>query len=282
MKIRTKTGLYIAMTLAAMCVVRGAAGQNDKVGRRQPGPVPAGYTKLVFYDEFDGKGLPDASKWSFEEGYLRNGELQYYTKERKENCYQKDGKLYIAARNDSALISGEKRPLTSASILTKGKADWKYCRVEVRAKLPICLGSWPAIWMMPSESTYGKWPKSGEIDIMEHVGYEPEKNHYAIHTEAFNHVRNNGIGSNVFNLTPADFHIYALEWHEDRMEWYLDGRKRFVTKKPQNCTWENWPFDRPFYLILNLAFGGGWGGMKGIDTSLMPLEYAIDYVRVYQ
>lgn len=244
--------------------------------------MPKGYTTLVFQDEFEGEGLPNAEKWSFEEGYLRNGELQYYTKERLENCCTKEGYLYITARNDSCMIGGKVRSITSSSIITKGKHDWTYCRVEVRAKLPICLGTWPAIWMMPSDNSYGWWPKSGEIDIMEHVGYEPEKTHYAIHTEAFNHSKNNGIGSNIFNPNPDEFHVYAFEWHADRLEWFFDGRKRFESKRPQNSTWENWPFDRPFYLILNFAFGGGWGGKKGIDISSMPLEYVIDYVRIYQ
>ena len=136
-------------------------------------------SKLVFEDHFDGEGLPDSTRWNYEEGYVRNGELQYYTVARPENCYQKDGCLHIVCRNDSARIEqglfgkawatpvdttrcDSVAPVTSASITTRGLGEWKYGRVEVRAKLPDCRGSWPAIWMMPARDTYGKWPRSGE------------------------------------------------------------------------------------------------------------------------
>lgn len=245
--------------------------------------IPKGYTKLVFHDEFNGNGLPDDSNWGYEEGYLRNSEKQYYASKRLANSYQKDGYLYLIALNDSAEIAGKMHPITSASIHSKKTFNWKYGKVEVRTKLPMCLGTWPAIWMMPVKGVYGGWPKSGEIDIMEHVGYEPEKINYAIHTEAYNHMKKNGLGSNAFCPTCyTDFHVYGLEWHEDRVEWYLDGRKRFVINKPKNATWESWPLDQPFYLILNLAFGGGWGGTKGIDMDGLPQEYVIDYVRIFQ
>lgn len=250
----------------------------------QAADKPSGkYTRLVFHDEFNGKGLPDTTKWDFEYGRLRNGEKQFYTADRIENAYRKGGCLHLVVRNDSALIDGEVRPITSASIHTKKTFAMKYGKVEVRAKLPLCLGTWPAIWMMPVQNVYGYWPKSGEIDIMEHVGYDPEKVNYAIHTEAHNHMKKNGKGHNAFCHTCcSEFHVYGLEWYEDRLEWYLDGRKRFVVTRPENATWESWPFDQEFYLILNLAFGGGWGGTKGIDTDLLPQEYIIDYIRVYQ
>lgn len=246
-------------------------------------PSKGPYTRLVFHDEFDGEGLPDKTKWDFEVGYLRNHEKQYYTADRIENAYQKEGCLHLVVRNDSAVIDGAMRPITSASIHTKKTFSLTYGKIEVRAKLPLCLGTWPAIWMMPLKNTYGGWPKSGEIDIMEHVGYDPERVNYAIHTEAYNHMKKNGKGSNAFCPTCyTDFHVYGLEWHEDRLEWYLDGRKRFVVEKAPDASWESWPFDQPFYLILNLAFGGGWGGLKGIDTDILPQEYIIDYIRVYQ
>lgn len=245
--------------------------------------IPKGYTKLVFQDEFTGIGLPDKTKWNFEKGYVRNSEKQYYASKRLANSIQKDGFLYLIALNDSATIDGKMHPITSASIHTKNTFNLKYGKVEVRAKLPMCLGTWPAIWLMPVESIYGSWPKSGEIDIMEHVGYEPERINYAIHTQAFNHMKKNGKGSNAFCPSCyTDFHVYGLEWHEDRVEWYLDGRKRFVIDKPKNATWEIWPLDQPFYFILNLAFGGGWGGTKGVDIEGLPQEYVIDYVRIFQ
>lgn len=243
---------------------------------------PEGYTKVVFQDEFDVDGLPDPTKWGYEQGYLRNGEKQYYTAKRKENCFVDGGSLRIVARNDSAFINGEVRPVTSASLLTKGKHYWKYGYVEVRAKLPSSLGTWPAIWMMPEESVYGQWPRSGEIDIMEHVGYAPENVHYAAHSEKYNHVR--GIQKNY--SVPCDavdkqFHVYALEWTADSMTWILDGDRMFTVMKDEQG-WEAWPFDQTFYLIINLAFGGGWGGQQGIDLNTLPQTYEIDYVRVFQ
>lgn len=240
------------------------------------------FSKLVFEDDFEGTGVPDASRWNYEEGYLRNGEMQYYMVEREENCYRKDGFLHIVVLNDSALVDGEVRPVTSASIHTRGIAEWKYGKIEVRAKLPNCLGTWPAVWMMPAGDQYGEWPKSGEIDVMEHVGYEADKIHYAIHSEKYNHTKDNQKRHTVMCPTSyTDFHVYGLEWHEDRLEWYLDGVLQYTVEKTEEG-WEAWPFDQPFYLILNSAFGGGWGGRNGVDVSSLPQEYIIDYVRVYQ
>ena len=255
--------------------------------------------ELVFEDDFEGTGLPDSLRWNYEEGYVRNGELQYYTVARPENCYRQDGYLHIVVRRDSAVIenglfakqwetpvdttrSTAVAPITSASITTKGLAEWKYCRVEVRAKLPDGIGTWPAIWMMPADDTYGEWPKSGEMDIMENVGYELPKVHYAIHTEKYNHTKNNQKRHTVDCATVAtDFHVYGFEGREDKLTWYLDGVKTYSVTKDENG-WEAWPFDRPFYLILNFAFGGGWGGSQGVDLDALPQEYIIDYVRVYR
>lgn len=240
------------------------------------------FSKLVFKDEFNGEGLPSDKYWNYEKGYVRNGEKQYYTEKRQENCYQKNGNLHIVILNDSARIDGKIRPVTSASIITKGKKAWKYCKVEVRAKLPSCLGTWPAIWMMPENDKYGDWPRSGEIDIMEHVGYEPDNVHYAIHSDKYNHTKNNQKRFTVPCPTSySDFHIYGLEWSKDQIKWYLDGELKYSVKKDEKG-WSAWPFDQPFYLILNAAFGGGWGGRNGVDLSKLKQEYVIDYVRIYQ
>lgn len=241
------------------------------------------YQHLVFQDEFDYNGLPDSTKWSFERGYKRNHEMQYYTAGRLENARVENGCLHLVALNDSAVIDGEMRPVTSASIHTKNTFPFKYGRIEVRARLASCLGTWPAIWLMPVDRVYGNWPKSGEIDIMENVGYDPEKINYAIHTASNNHTKKNGFGSNAFCADNAgEFHVYGLEWDENSLTWLLDGRKRFRLVKPADATWEQWPFDERFYLILNLAFGGGWGGTKGVAPEELPQDYEIDYVRIYQ
>lgn len=248
----------------------------------QTGCVKKPFSKLVFSDEFSGMGLPSDSLWNYEEGYVRNGEMQYYTVQRKENCYLQDGFLHIVIRNDSALINDTIRPITSASLITQGKKSWKYCKVEVRAKLPLCLGTWPAVWMMPETDVYGEWPCSGEIDIMEHVGYEPDNVHYAIHSDKYNHTKDNQKRFTVPCPTSyTDFHTYALEWSEKQIKWYLDGELTYSVAKDEEG-WEAWPFDQPFYLILNAAFGGGWGGRNGVDPTKLPQEYIIDYVRIYQ
>ena len=248
-------------------------------------PHPGGsgkYTRLVWHDEFNGTGLPDPDKWSYEKGYVRNREMQYYTVSRAENAVQRNGNLVITARNDSAMIDGEIRPVTSASLISKGKGDWKYGRVEVRAKLPSCLGTWPAIWMLPTTGVYGGWPKSGEIDIMEHVGYDPDKIYFNLHTGKYNHTKGTGRGTSVNYPQPdKDFHIYAVEWFEDRIDWFFDDAKVFSVQN-DGTGWESWPLDQPFYLILNFAFGGAWGAQKGVDLRALPQEFRIDYVRVFQ
>ena len=258
-----------------------SCGSTKKVS----GPYPGGsgkYTQLVWNDEFDGTGLPDANKWSYEKGYLRNNEMQYYTVDRAENAVRRNGDLVITALNDSAMIDGDIRAVTSASIRTRGKGDWKYGRIEVRAKLPSCLGSWPAIWMMSTTNVYGGWPRSGEIDIMENVGYDPDKIYFNLHTSKYNHTRGTGRGSSVSSSDSyIKYHVYAVEWFEDHIDWFFDNQKVFSVQNDGEG-WESWPLDQPFYLIINFAFGGGWGGRNGVDLTKLPQEYYIDYVRVYQ
>jgi len=256
---------------------------NNEKALSQPSPGGSGkYTNLVWSDEFDGQGLPNESKWDYEKGYVRNHEMQYYTVKRLENARIENGNLIITALNDSATIDGEIRPVTSASLITKNKGDWKYGRIEVRAKLPLCLGTWPAIWMLPTQSVYGGWPKSGEIDMMEHVGYVPEKVYFNLHTGKYNHTKGTGRGTSA-DCSDVDkvFHLYAVEWFEDRIDWYFDETKVFTVLNNEPG-WEAWPFDQPFYLILNFAFGGAWGGQKGVDLKALPQPFVIDYVRVYQ
>ena len=243
--------------------------------------IPEGCSRLVFSDEFDVDGMPDSTKWQCETGYVRNGELQYYTAGR--NAWCENSLLNIEARADSCMIDGTLCPITSASLTTKEHGGWKYCYVEVKAKLPSFRGSWPAIWMMPEGELYGDWPRSGEIDIMEHVGYEPENIHFAAHSERYNHMR--GVQKNF--VCPAadsteDFHIYGLRHTPEKLIWYYDGEEKYVLEKEKDADWTSWPFDDNFYLILNLAVGGGWGGLKGVDMEGMPARYQIDYVRIFE
>jgi beta-glucanase (GH16 family) len=253
--------------------------------------------KLVWSDEFDKPGLPDPNKWKYEVGFIRNNEQQYYTQSRLENARVENGKLIIEAkaehfknpdfdptRKDSkrARNSKEAAEYTSASITTRGKFDWTYGRLEVRAKLPSGRGTWPAIWMLGSNSSQLGWPAAGEIDIMEFVGFEPNVVHANIHTRKYNHVQKTGKGSQIsVPEASTSFHVYALEWFPDRLDFFVDEKKYF-TYANEGSGKDAWPYDKPQFLILNLAIGGAWGGAKGIDPSIFPARYEIDYVRIYQ
>ena len=235
--------------------------------------------KLVWSDEFNQNGLPDPAKWNYDvggEGW-GNNELQYYTDKRKENARVEGGNLVIELRKED----WEKNHYTSARLVSKGKGDWTYGHIEVRAKLPGGLGTWPAIWMLGS-TTPLKWPDDGEIDIMEHVGFDPGVIHASIHCKRFNHV----IGTQKTALdTVKDcmdaFHVYGLDWDEKTISISIDGKSYFSFKN-ENYDYAGWPFGQPMHLLLNVAFGGNWGGQKGTDDSILPGKMLIDYVRVYQ
>lgn len=239
------------------------------------------YTQLVWSDEFDYTGAPDSTKWNYEHGYIRNNEMQYYTN-KIENARVEDGHLVIEALRDSSVIGDDTLKVTSASLITKEKQDWTYGKIEVRAKIPSFLGSWPAIWMLGSNIKEIGWPECGEIDILENVGYDPDTVHFNIHTEAYNHVKGTNKGKKVYLKNAAsEFHVYTLEWYEDRLDFFLDSVKVFTfTNEGQGNA--VWPYDKPHYLILNLAVGGAWGGQKGVDLNALPQKFLIDYVRVYQ
>ncbi len=238
--------------------------------------------KLVWSDEFEGTGLPDPSKWSYDtignEYGWGNNEWQHYTVNRTANANVKDGMLHITAVKEK--IAGRK--FSSARLITKGKGDWLYGRVEVRAKLPGIRGIWPAIWMLPTDWEYGGWPESGEIDIMEHVGYMPDSVFASIHTKKYNHVirtqRTRGI---FFNDLHDNFLIYAMEWDQDEIRIFADDVHYFTYRKESDNP-DVWPFNKRFHLLLNVAVGGNWGAVKGVNRRGFPQEMIVDYVRVYQ
>lgn len=243
--------------------------------------------ELVWSDEFDYEGLPDPEKWTYDVGMGQwgwgNNELQTYTDD--SNAWVKDGVLTIELRKEEDQYGDE--VYTSARVKTKGLGDWKYGRFEICAKLPEGKGTWPAIWMLPTDTTeYGSWPASGEIDIMEHVGYIQNIIHQNVHTEVFNGSdgTNKGYAAGCKGVS-EDFHTYTLEWLPDKMIFSVDGEVRF-TYDPHDYVDEasssEWPFDKEFHLIMNIAYGGNWGGAAGIDDSMLPQQMQVDYVRVYQ
>jgi len=235
--------------------------------------------KLVWSDEFDQPGQPDPAKWGYEKGMIRNNEKQFYTENRRENARVEDGKLIIEARKETM----ERGEYTSASVISKGHGEWTYGRVEVKAKLPAARGTWPAIWMLPSDHVKVAWPLCGEIDIMEHVGHDPGKIHGTLHSGAYNHTKGTQRSGNLMVPTCSnEFHVYSIEWLENRIDAHIDGKTyASFDRKPADQP-AQWPFNKPFYLILNLAIGGSWGGSKGIDSTAFPQRMEIDYVRVYQ
>lgn len=238
--------------------------------------------RLIWSDEFNEEGLPDSTKWGYEVGGSGwgNNELQYYTAKRPENARIENGKLIIEARKEVY----EGKNYTSARLLTQGKVEWKHGRIEALAKLPAGRGTWPAIWMLGADIATVGWPRSGEIDIMEHVGFDEGVVHGTIHTEAYNHAKKTEKGKaiSVKNVATA-FHLYAIEWTADQIDFFVDYQKYYtVQKSVLGSELAQWPFEQPFYLILNVAVGGNWGGQKGVDESIWPQRMEVDYVRVYQ
>jgi beta-glucanase (GH16 family) len=241
-----------------------------------PTPVPGGGSwQLVFSDEFDTPGTPDPSKWGYELGYIRNNELQFYTS-RPANVRAEGGTLVIEGRKEPFQGYG----YTSASINTLGRFEFLYGRVEVRAQLPTGNGAWPAIWMLGVNRLQVGWPTCGEIDIMEYVGFDPNRVHGTVHTALYSRGAHKTSSISVANPWEG-FHVYAMEWYPDRIEIFLDGQ-RYFTFRNEGTGNATWPFDKPQYLLLNLAIGGSWGGQRGIDDSRFPHRYLIDYVRIYQ
>ena len=238
-------------------------------------------TTPAWSDEFDVNGLPNNQIWGYDVGGggWGNNELQNYTANDLDNARVENGKLIVTAIKEA---SGT-RQYSSARLVTKGKKDMKYGRVEIKAKVPAGLGSWPALWMLASQTTYGStyWPDQGEIDIMEHVGFDPAIVHASVHTNIFNHVM--GTQKTAKTTVPtfnSEFHVYRLDWTPDEIKAFIDDREFFAFKR-QGVLWQEWPFNQPQHLLVNIAIGGNWGGQKGIDDSIFPISMELDYVRYY-
>ena len=243
--------------------------------------------KLVWADEFNSNGLPDSLNWSYDVGDAcdlpagcgwGNNELQYYTAKKLKNARIEAGHLIIEAHREQMKNS----EYTSARLVSKNKGNFKYGKIEIKAKLPTGLGTWPAIWMLPTHNKYGNWPRSGEIDIMEHVGYEKDTIYGTPHTMSFNGmIGTQKIGSIYVADAEEAFHTYAIEWTPNSIQWFLDGYNYHTFNRIDNNP-DKWPFDQEFHLILNIGVGGNWGGKHGVDSSIWPQKFLIDYIRVYE
>lgn len=266
--------IFIALSLVAC----NSSKKTNEPPPSPPNPNPTEW-KLVWSDEFDYTGLPDSKKWNYDIGGngWGNNELQYYTDKRSENARVENGNLIIEARKENF----NSNKYTSARLITKEKGDWQYAKIEVKAKLPKGTGTWPAIWMLAS-TTPLKWPDDGEIDIMEHVGFDQGKIHGTVHTQKYNHVLNTQ--RSAYSLVPdcsEAFHVYSMEWTTSSIKVLIDGKPffEFQNEKEGNSSW---PFNRPFHLLLNIAVGGNWGGQKGVDDTIWPQRMEVDYVKVWQ
>ncbi len=238
--------------------------------------------QLVWQDEFDYTGLPDSTKWQFDtEGNAAgwgNNEAQYYTEADSSNAWVENGILKITAKKESF----EGKDYTSARLMTA--ADWQYGRIETRAKLPDGRGTWSAIWMMPGGWTFkdGNWPDIGEIDIMEHVGHETGIIHASAHSKDYQWQKQTQQTATIF-VPDVDtkFRTYTLEWTPELLTAYVDDSLYFKYQN-EGLGETKWPYNKPFYLILNVAVGGAWGSLNGIDTTAFPQTMEVDFVRVYQ
>ena len=249
---------------------------SNKYTGKHPTVSPS---KLVWSEEFNYTGQPDSTKWTYNVGGngWGNNELQFYTFKRLENARVEKGNLIIEARKED----WQGKRYTSARLVTKRLADWKYGTIEVRAKIPAGRGTWPAIWMLASTQPL-KWPEDGEIDIMEHVGFDHGRIHGSIHTKKYNHVI--GTQKTATTMVPdcsSQFHIYGLQWNNDSIKILVD-RKVYFTFANEHSGKDAWPFDQPFHLLLNIAVGGNWGGQKGVDETIWPVRMEVDWIRVYQ
>jgi Beta-glucanase/Beta-glucan synthetase len=279
--------LIIFSELFVIIILLSGCQSVEEVGGCQLSASLEDY-ELVWSDEFDGTEI-DASKWSYDLGDgcqisdnlcgWGNNELEYYT-DRPENSFLEDGNLVIKAIQEIPFFEGQHR-YTSARMVTKNKGDWKFGRIDVRAKLPIGKGLWPAIWMLPTDNVYGGWPRSGEIDIMENIGSEPSKVsgtiHYGHDFWRFN--------SQSLELEDGffadDFHVFTLLWDEDCILFQVDGVDIGVPNTRSTVLPTTYPFDQDFHLILNVAVGGTLPGNPDASTSF-PQTMEIDYVRVFQ
>lgn len=236
---------------------------------------------MIYNDEFDVDGLPDPAKWTIDarpKGWINN-EQQVYTDASRDNARVRNGNLIITGKKDFP-TGDPNAPWSSARLVSLGKMEFLYGKAEMRAKLPRARGSWPAFWLMPVDNEYGFWPKSGEVDILEHVGNNFGKAMCALHTESKNWTNGGNLGGNrIMPDVDTVYHTYAAEWSPDSIRFTHDGIGFYTYVNPKT-DWKDWPFDKSFFVILNVAIGGGMGG--AITDADWPDSMQVDYIRIYQ
>ena len=266
----------------AVTIMSGAARKtitvNQAAAEKATYNAPEGY-RLVWHDEFNEGSELNADDWTHEEkgsGWV-NHELQNYVNHTtpKGRCVTEvmDGTLRIHCfKEDGKIYSGR--------VYAKVKQGWKYGYIEASIKLPKGKGTWPAFWMMPVN--FRSWPDDGEIDIMEEVGYHPDYVSSSLHANAHVHSNNTQVTHEMYcKGAEGEFHTYAIEWTAQNITTYVDGRKQ-LSYDNRGLGRDDWPYNDPFYIILNLAWGGDWGGSQGVDENALPVTMEVDYVRVFQ
>ncbi len=282
-------GLLAAATTLAACATPRLTAPDPAILGPEPAKAPVeappdrwtnperpGW-KLVWHDEFDGSEL-DRTKWEYDQGGLwNNGELQFYTA-RKENVRVEDGHLVLEARAEAYFGND----FTSGRIKSQGKASFRFGRIEARMQVPPGQGLWPAFWLLGDDYATTGWPGCGEIDVVEVIGREPASAHGTAHGASFHGAG----GLHAAYTLPGDAlsdaeHVYAVEWEPGEIRWYVDDVQYHVVTPRDLPRPEEWPFDKPFFLIVNLAVGGGWPGDPDATTPF-PARLRVDWVRVYQ
>jgi beta-glucanase (GH16 family) len=272
--------------LALLGIIFAACSTAAIAQTNHSAPANSAWT-LVWSDEFNGPNgsAVDASKWVSETGGggWGNQELEYYTA-RPQNAYQQDGNLVIKVMNEKFTgADGVSRNYTSARLKTLGKFSQTYGRFEARIKIPRGQAIWPAFWMLGNDIDKPGWPACGEIDIMENIGKEPALVHGTIHGPGYSGEAGIGSPYNLANKKPFadDFHVYAVEWEPNAIRFYVD-KDLYATRTPADLPkGAKWVYDHPFFLLLNVAVGGGWPGNPDA-TSVFPQTMLVDYVRVYR
>ena len=275
----SREGMVTIMAGAAREYIKVTQAGGDGIPDPSAITCPLDGYKLVWNDEFDSGSYPDGDLWTYQEanpGWVNN-ELQTYVKEKTPAGTRvadlKDGKLRIKCFKEDGKIY-------SARLYGNVRTGWTYGYIEAKIKLPKGKGTWPAFWMMPVKFT--AWPDDGEIDIMEEVGTNPNYVSSSLHALGHYHANNTQVTKERYLAgAEEDFHIYAIEWTSQYIQTYVDGEKLLYYENDGSGK-RNWPYNEPFYVILNLAWGGSWGGMNGVDESALPCTMEVEYVRVFQ